>query len=98
MARGSKTGGRQKGTKNKNKEDFFDKALRLGIDPAEYLIKVAGGLMEGDRLTAAKECCRYMYAQKKAIEVESADIKEEVEIINQEVVRLLTEATGRVPS
>lgn len=43
MAKGIKTGGRTKGTKNKDKAALELKAIALGIDPFEILLYFAAG-------------------------------------------------------
>lgn len=100
MAKGVKTGGRQKGTLNQDKANLFATAERIGVDPFEVLCMVAAGDWEGlgyssdvyhvekadgdgssniiekptitldQRIQAAKEAAKYLYAQRKAIEVD----------------------------
>jgi hypothetical protein len=41
MAKGMKTGGRQKGTPNKNNQPIVDKLAELNCDPIEGMAKIA---------------------------------------------------------
>lgn len=69
---GGKTGGRTKGTKNKKtvlKENAEDVLARLGCNPLQILVELTRSPDENIVLGAAKELCKYCYAQKKAIEV-----------------------------
>ncbi len=78
----AKIGGRQKGqSKHKVAEET---AKRLGIDPFEVLCLFAKGdwmelrinkddIRPRDRLEAAKEACKYIYAQKRAVEISNPD-------------------------
>lgn len=47
MAKGTKTGGRQKGTPNKNKVPAQELAEKLGVDPLAILLMVAKGDWKG---------------------------------------------------
>lgn len=95
----TKTGGRKKGTPNKDKADLAGLAEKLNVSPFEILLRICKGdwkglgydnevyVMEGPqgatkigytispemRLTAAKEASKYLYAQKKALEVSGPD-------------------------
>lgn len=94
MAKGVKTGGRQKGTPNK-RTTVQEIAESFDLDPFEVLMMVAAGDWQGlgydsktrisftaagiefeedtiklsDRVTAAKEASKYLYSQKKAVEL-----------------------------
>lgn len=72
-----KTGGRAKGSPNRNKTELADKARELGVDPFTILLLYAKG--DADtlgytfiplelRLKAASEASKYLYPQKKAVE------------------------------
>ena len=47
MAKGKKTGGRQKGTPNKDRAPVNALAERLGIDPLEVILRVVKGDWKG---------------------------------------------------
>ncbi len=76
---GQRIGGRQKGTPNKKTVQLKERAQRLGFDPFEMLLRVAKGDWQGLeldgpisielRVRAACEACKYLYPQRKAIEV-----------------------------
>ena len=73
-----RNGGRQKGTPNKDSAPLEDKAKELGIDPFTVLLLFAGGqyqslgyeepIDQATRMKAASDACKYLYAQKKAVE------------------------------
>lgn len=76
------TSGKKKGTKNKKTQSLIDKAEVLGVDPFEVLLLFAKNdwrslgyhepLIDPDtRVHAAKEACKYLYSQRKAIDVTS---------------------------
>jgi len=95
MAKGFKSGGRQKGTPNAVNKTVYDIASKFELDPFEVLMMVAAGDWEAlgyeskthtvftaqgiemevehiglsDRVTAAKEASKYLYSQKKAVEL-----------------------------
>lgn len=79
MAKGKKTGGRKKGSRNKDKIPAQQMAEDLGIDPFKVLLyftdgdNKALGLEPGEitpamRLAAASEACDYILPKRKAIE------------------------------
>lgn len=94
-------GGRQKGTKNKNRTAVEEMAARVGVDPFEILCFFAKGdwkslgyeaecyfaekpdgavkmgyvISPEMRVTAAKEASKYLYAQKKAVEISASEDK-----------------------
>jgi hypothetical protein len=77
MAR-KKTGGKVKGSKNKltlaRLEALEQITLEVGINPFKELLLLARDSSEDAiRLMALKEACKYLYAQKKAIEVSGKD-------------------------
>jgi len=73
MAAGKKTGGRQKGAKNKKTEDIIKKLESLGCDPIEGMAKIASQSMnEGDMQLAGqmfKELAQYVAPKRKAVEI-----------------------------
>lgn len=72
MAKGIKTGGRKKGTPNKDKECIRDKIEGMGVYPLEMIAEIAKtyhDLGDYDRaIVAAKELAPYMYPKLKTIE------------------------------
>jgi len=99
MANGKKTGGRQKGAKNKHTFNAEELARDLDCDPLEVLLFIAKGdwaalgyeaecyfLEKPDgavkagytvspemRLKAAQEACKYLYSQKRSVELSNPD-------------------------
>jgi hypothetical protein len=99
MAIGKKTGGRQKGTKNKHSFNAEELANEMGCDPLRILLSIALGdwkalgydnevyfsenaqgatkmgytITPEMRLKAAQEACKYLYSQKKSVEVSTVD-------------------------
>lgn len=97
MAKGIKTGGKVKGSKNKDPLQLEERAKKLGVDVFEIMTKFVAGDWEGlgylnetyvmenasgatkigytitpeMRLTAGKELMKYIYSQKKAVELNS---------------------------
>ena len=95
MAKGTKTGGRQKGSLNKRTRLVEDIAAKFKLDPFEVLMMVANYDWKGlgyetestiaytnagieyelprialsDRVAAAKEAAKYIYPQKKSVEM-----------------------------
>lgn len=64
-----KTGGRQKGTPNKETKSLEDRADDLGVNFWELLCNIASDTGHPDHMTAVKEGCSYLYAKRKALEV-----------------------------
>lgn len=66
-----KIGGRVKGTKNRFTADLEAKCEAQGIDPftlmLEYLTQPCDPQL---RLKAIQEVCRYLYPQRKALEID----------------------------
>lgn len=88
-------GGRQKGVKNASTTKVEATAERLKCDPFEILCLIAKGDYEAlgymadpislsDRKDAAKEACKYLYSQRRAIEatgdIETFSERQEAEI------------------
>lgn len=97
--KGQKTGGRKKGSLNKDAVPLMEMAAKLDCNPFEILLKFAKGDWEGlgydssvyvreskdgtqtttlgyvispeVRSKAAIEACKYLYPQKKAIQLDS---------------------------
>ena len=68
-----KTGGRVKGTKNKLNMGVVEALEQRGIDCVEEMLKIAEQTEKEDiRLTVYKELLKYVYPQRKAVEVDSA--------------------------
>lgn len=85
--KGVKTGGRQKGTLNKKSVPAELMAKELGIDPLKVLLLFAGGnwkdlgyetavITPDHRINAAKEAAKYIYFQRKTIELDPESIAE----------------------
>lgn len=72
MAYGSKTGGRVKGTPNRNRGEFMRKleALRLGYDPLIALSEIATDQTVGlnTRIQCHKILARYVHPKPKPVD------------------------------
>lgn len=67
-------GGRKPGVPNKSTLDLFAKCEAEGVDPFTGLLRLArDGAEESTRLGAYKELCKYLYPQRKAVEVSNPD-------------------------
>lgn len=68
MAKGLKTGGRQKGSGNKNKIEA--ETAKVGISPLDYMLRVLRDNSQTDemRLAAAKASAPYMHRSLKSVE------------------------------
>jgi hypothetical protein len=64
MAKGIKTGGRQKGTTNKRTAEYMAGLLESGLDPLEFMLSVMRDEEEDKHLRCdmAKSVARYFYA------------------------------------
>jgi hypothetical protein len=73
MAKGMKTGGRQKGTPNKNNQPIVDKLAELNCDPIEGMAQIARQAMdEGELILAGtmfKELAQYVAPKRKSVEM-----------------------------
>tara|TARA_R110000765_G_scaffold132095_1_gene230589 strand:+ start:251 stop:568 length:318 start_codon:yes stop_codon:yes gene_type:complete len=73
MAKGMKTGGRQKGTPNKNNQTIMDKLSDLNCDPIEGMATIARKAMdEGEFILAGtmfKELAQYVAPKRKSVEM-----------------------------
>lgn len=65
--------GRKKGTPNKINMDLERLCNETGIDPFMVLLKYTQDPDPVIAIAAAKECCRYIYPQRKALEVTTSD-------------------------
>jgi len=71
-----KSGGRQKGTPNKDTVSLFDKCEAAGLDPFTELVKLCTlGEKEELRFQALKEVCQYLYPKRKSLELSNEDSK-----------------------
>lgn len=62
--------GRQKGTKNKLNLGVQEKLEQLGVDCVSEIIRIAQTTEDEQlRLTAYKELLKYVYPQRKAVEM-----------------------------
>lgn len=73
MARGRKTGGREKGTLNRRTHDVMEKLEQLGCDPIEGMARIALQAEAGGDMSLAammyKELAPYVAPKRKAVEV-----------------------------
>lgn len=65
--------GRAKGTPNKKTESLLEVCDRMGVNPFEGLLQLTKSVDESIRLGALKEACKYLYSQRRAVEVTGAD-------------------------
>jgi hypothetical protein len=70
MAKGRKTGGRQKGTPNKRTQEVVAKIEASGLTPLDYMLKVMRDENElpDVRLDAAKAAAPYVHPRLATIE------------------------------
>ena len=70
MAKGRKTGGRQKGTPNKRTQEVVAKIEASGLTPLDYMLKVMRDENEvlDVRLDAAKAAAPYVHPRLASIE------------------------------
>jgi hypothetical protein len=84
MARGIKTGGRKKGSRNKKTIFRAEAAQKLGLTPLEFLLLVMGD-EDRDlavRLDAAKSAAPYVHARLQSTTVQSGPVK--IEIVHED--------------
>jgi hypothetical protein len=95
---GKKTGGRQKGTLNKKSVPAEIMARELGIDPLRVLLLFTGGrwkdlgydsdvITPDHRINAAKEAVKYIYFQRKTVELDSESIAEGFKVIVEDYTK-----------
>lgn len=94
MAKGRKTGGRQRGTPNKSKQTLMDYARAGGKTPAEFLIDVmhavpykdADGVehvpTRAEQIDAAKAVASYVHPKLRSAEVKAELVAGTLKIIN----------------
>jgi hypothetical protein len=79
--KGLKTGGRTKGTPNKRSLQVEEMAAQYKLDPFDFLMKVVNNDWEGigvepdkittdHRIQAAKFASKYLYSEKKPLELD----------------------------
>jgi len=70
MAKGRKTGGRQKGTPNKRTQEVVAKIEASGLTPLDYMLQVMRDVNEAldIRLDAAKAAAPYVHPRLASIE------------------------------
>ena len=74
MAKGMKTGGRQKGSLNKKTHDLLKSCEEEGIEPFRAMCKAILEMDEPkERFDACEKVCQYLYPKKRAIEVANED-------------------------
>ena len=71
MARGKKTGGRQKGTPNKNTAERFADLIGAGITPLEYMLQVLRdpSVEHARRQDMAKAAAPYLHPRLAQTEI-----------------------------
>ena len=104
MARdGSASGGRPKGSLNKNTKDLREIAERLGVDPFEILLHFASGdslslgfeedhkIESSLRMKAAAEVCQYLYPKRKALEhsIDESQIEEVSDELREQIEKII---------
>lgn len=65
--------GRTKGTLNKKTETLLEICERKGINLFEALLEMTKDPDKEMRFAAIKEACRYIYSQRRAVEVSGPD-------------------------
>lgn len=63
-----KTGGRQPGVLNKNRQSLLDKCDQRGIDLFDSLLELAQDSDKAIRFAAIKEASQYVYAKRRSLE------------------------------
>lgn len=67
---GNKLAGNRKGIPNKKSVSLEELCEKRGINPFEELLKLCGEDTHPDwRIPALREACKYLYSQKKAVEI-----------------------------
>lgn len=85
-AKGSpKTGGRQKGTPNKDVQELFDICAKYDCDPFEGMVILAATESDPDKkFERLKEIAPYLYAKRKQVDVGIDPEKSTIRIIVEE--------------
>lgn len=65
--------GRQKGTRNKICMNLEALCEETGVDPFKILLEHCKNPDPAISIAAAKECCKFLYPQRKALEVSNPD-------------------------
>jgi hypothetical protein len=75
-----KTGGRRKGTPNRETQDIVDKARAWNCDPFEVMVRIAMDPKSSPelRLKAAAEIAQYILPKRRAVEVTHKDVFSEM--------------------
>lgn len=75
MAKGRKTGGRQKGTPNRVTQELRARILASGLSPIDYMISVMRdtNAPRDIRLDAAKAAAPYVHQRLEAVQVTGPD-------------------------
>lgn len=93
VPKGTRIGGRQKGTPNKDTQDLLEKCRKCGIDVFEAMLDIA---MNGPTLelrgAMLKECAQYLYPKRRAVEM-SGDVNLELAKKAEEYSALTKEQT-----
>lgn len=70
MAKGKKTGGRQKGTPNKDREDLYAICEQHGVNVFEGLVLLAARAEDDNtKFHRLMEIAPYLYAKRKQVDV-----------------------------
>jgi hypothetical protein len=75
MAKGFKSGGRQKGTMNKPGQQAAEILRSLNCDPIEGMVRIAMDTNNSPELRGRmfSDLARYIYPQRKAVELSGTD-------------------------
>jgi hypothetical protein len=74
MAKGLKTGGRQKGSLNKKTLDLLKICEEEGIEPFREMVRECARMDQPkERFDALEKICQYLFPKKRAIEVTGDD-------------------------
>lgn len=85
-----KTGGRKKGTPNKFSFDANAVAEEMGVDPLQVLLELCSHPNAGIRVSASKEAAKYLYTQKRAVEV-SGNAEKPIQVESSAVKEILAD-------
>lgn len=96
--------GRKKGTPNKRTFNANALAEEMGVDPLKVLLTLCSHRDPGIQLGAAKEAAKYLYTQKRAVEVsgnaesplkvESSQVEEVVSVLKAIIDTKVNERKG----
>lgn len=82
--------GRKKGTPNKRTFDAVAVAEEMGVDPLKVLLSLCTHRDPAIQLGAAKEAAKYLYTQKRAVEV-SGNAEKPLQIESSAVKEVLAD-------